>query len=54
MDRPAAMKKQAELNAKMQPEQRAILTAEQQAMFDKNLAAAKMRADSIAKANPTL
>lgn len=53
-DRPGAMKKQAELNAKMQPEQRAILTAEQQAMFDKNLAAAKMRADSIAKANPTL
>lgn len=51
-DRPGAMKKRADLNAKMQPEQRAVLTAEQQAVFDKNAAAAKARADSIAKAAP--
>ena len=51
-DRAGAMKKRADLNAKMQPEQRAILTAEQQAVFDKNVAAAKARADSIAKAAP--
>lgn len=51
-DRPAAMKKRADLNTKMQPEQRAILTADQQAVFDKNVLAAKARADSIAKAAP--
>lgn len=49
-DRPGAMKKRAELNARMQPEQRAILTPDQQAIFDKNVLAAKARVDSIAKA----
>lgn len=51
-DRPGAMKKRAELNTRMQPEQRAILTADQQAIFDKNVLAAKARADSMAKAAP--
>lgn len=51
-DRAGAMKKRAELSTRMQPEQRAILTAEQQAVFDKNVLAAKARADSIAKAAP--
>jgi len=51
-DRPAAMKKRAELTAKMAPEMRAILSAEQQIVWDKNQAAMKARADSIAKANP--
>ena len=51
-DRPAAMKKRAELTAKMAPEMRAILSAEQQVIWDKNQAGMKARADSIAKANP--
>lgn len=53
-DRAGAMKKRADLNAQMQPQQRAILTADQQAVFDKNVAAAKARADSVAKANPAI
>jgi hypothetical protein len=51
-DRPGAMKKRAELTAKMAPEMRAILSAEQQIVWDKNQAAMKARADSIAKAAP--
>ena len=51
-DRPAAMKKRGELAAKMAPEQRAILSAEQQTTWDKNQATMKARADSMAKAMP--
>ena len=51
-DRPAAMKKRGELAAKMAPEQRAILSAEQQATWDKNQAMMKARADSMVKAMP--
>ncbi|CAN5247797.1 hypothetical protein BH09GEM1_BH09GEM1_15350 [soil metagenome] len=36
-DREGAMKKRAELSAKMNPEIRAILSKEQQEVFDKNL-----------------
>ena len=36
-DREAGMKKRAELQAKQNPEIRAVLTKEQQAIFDKNL-----------------
>ena len=36
-DREGAMKKSAELRAKMQPEYRAVLTPAQQAIFDKNV-----------------
>jgi hypothetical protein len=36
-DREGAMKKRAELSAKMNPEIRAILSKEQQATFDKNV-----------------
>jgi Spy/CpxP family protein refolding chaperone len=36
-DREGAMKKRAEVQAKMNPEIRAVLTKEQQAIFDKNL-----------------
>ncbi len=41
-DREGAMKKRQDLNAKINPEIRAVLTKEQQAIFDKNL-------DEIAK-----
>ena len=36
-DREGAMKKRAELSAKINPEYRAVLTPAQQAIFDKNL-----------------
>ncbi len=36
-DREGAMKKRAEIQAKQNPEIRAVLTKEQQAIFDKNL-----------------
>ena len=53
-DRPAAMKKQAEVSAKANAEIRAILTPDQQAVFDKNGAVQKARMDSVAKANPPI
>lgn len=53
-DRAAAMKANADIAAEVNPLIRAILTPDQQAVFDKNAAVAKQRADSVAKANPTL
>jgi Spy/CpxP family protein refolding chaperone len=51
-DRPAGMKKNAEISAKMNADIRAILTPDQQAVFDKNGAVQKARMDSIAKTMP--
>lgn len=51
-DRPAFMKKNTEISAKVNAEIRAILTPDQQAVFDKNAAVQKARADSMAKAMP--
>ncbi|MEP6999607.1 MAG: hypothetical protein ABI969_03955 [bacterium] len=42
-DREGAMKKRAELSTKMNPEIRAILSKEQQAIFDKNVEEAAKR-----------
>lgn len=43
-DREGAMKKRAEIQAKQNPEIRAVLTKEQQAIFDKNVEEAAKRA----------
>jgi Spy/CpxP family protein refolding chaperone len=48
-DRAEGMKKMTDLRAKMSPEIRAILTAEQQAIYDKNTADMKARMDAMAK-----
>ena len=48
-DRAEGMKKMNDLRAKMSPEIRAVLTAEQQAIYDKNTADMKARMDAMAK-----
>lgn len=48
-DRAEGMKKMSDLRSKMSPEIRAILTAEQQAVYDKNAADMKARMDAMAK-----
>jgi Spy/CpxP family protein refolding chaperone len=48
-DRAEGMKKMNDLRAKMSPEVRAVLTTEQQAIYDKNTAAMKARMDAMAK-----
>jgi Spy/CpxP family protein refolding chaperone len=48
-DRAEGMKKMTGLRSKMSPEVRAILTAEQQAIYDKNTADMKARMDAMAK-----
>lgn len=42
-DRPAMMKAMNDINAKLYPEVRAVLTAEQQTIFDKNVEERKAR-----------
>ncbi|MEP6731491.1 MAG: Spy/CpxP family protein refolding chaperone [bacterium] len=51
-DRTEGMKKMNELRTKMQPEIRAILTPEQQAIFDKNVTEMKARMDAMPKQAP--
>jgi Spy/CpxP family protein refolding chaperone len=51
-DRAEGMKKMNDLRAKISPEIRAVLTAEQQAIFDKNTADMKARMDAMAKQAP--
>jgi Spy/CpxP family protein refolding chaperone len=51
-DRAEAMKKSADLRAKMQPEIRAVLTATQQAIFDKNVEEMAKRANAPRPAAP--
>ena len=51
-DRAAAGAKRTELMGKINPEKRAVLTAEQQAVWDKNAADMKAAADARAKAAP--
>ena len=46
------MKKMGDLRSKMAPEVRAILTAEQQVVYDKNAADMKAAADARAKQAP--
>ena len=46
-DRAAAFTKMQEIRDKMNPEIRAVLTAEQQAIFDKNLAEQKARMEQM-------
>jgi Spy/CpxP family protein refolding chaperone len=48
-DRAEGMKKMNELRSKMSPEIRAVLTAEQAAIYDKNTADVKARMDAMAK-----
>ena len=48
-DRAEGMKKMNDLRGKMAPEIRAILTTEQQAVYDKNAAEVKARMDAMAK-----
>jgi Spy/CpxP family protein refolding chaperone len=48
-DRAEGMKKMNELRTKISPEIRAVLTAEQQAIYDKNTADMKARMDAMAK-----
>jgi Spy/CpxP family protein refolding chaperone len=48
-DRAEGMKKMNDLRAKISPEIRAILTTEQQAIYDKNTAEMKTRMDAMAK-----
>jgi Spy/CpxP family protein refolding chaperone len=48
-DRAEGMKKMSDLRAKISPEIRAVLTPEQQAIFDKNTADVKARMDAMAK-----
>ncbi|MEO8334350.1 MAG: Spy/CpxP family protein refolding chaperone [bacterium] len=48
-DRAEGMKKMNDLRTKISPEIRAVLTAEQQAIFDKNSADMKARMDAMAK-----
>ena len=51
-DRPTFMKKSAEIRGKQSAEQRAILTAEQQVIFDKNVADAKARMEQMQRQAP--
>ena len=51
-DRAEGMKKMNDLRAKISPEIRAVLTAEQQAIYDKNTADMKARMDAMAKQAP--
>ena len=51
-DRAEGMKKMGELRAKSAPEIRAVLTAEQQVVFDRNSADMKAAAEARAKAAP--
>ena len=51
-DRAEGMKKMNDLRAKISPEIRAVLTAEQQAIYDKNAAEMKARMDAMAKQAP--
>ena len=51
-DRAESMKKMGDLRSKMAPEVRAILTAEQQVVYDKNAADMKAAADARAKQAP--
>ena len=53
-DREGAMKKRAELSAKTNPEIRAILSKEQQAIFDKNLADQTARMNAPRPAPPAI
>lgn len=46
-DRDAGMQKMQALRSKMSPEVRAILTADQQAVYDKNIAEQKARMDQM-------
>ncbi len=48
-DRAEGMKKMNELRTKISPEIRGVLTAEQQVIFDKNMAEMKTRMDAMAK-----
>ena len=51
-DRAESMKKMGDLRSKMAPEVRAILTAEQQVVYDENAADMKAAADARAKQAP--
>ena len=51
-DRAEGMKKMNDLRTKISPEIRAVLTAEQQAIYDKNTAEMKARMDAMAKQAP--
>lgn len=51
-DRMEGMKKMNDLRGKIAPEIRAVLTTEQQAIFDKNSADMKARMDAMAKQAP--
>jgi Spy/CpxP family protein refolding chaperone len=51
-DRAEGMKKMNDLRAKISPEIRAVLTAEQQAIYDKNTVEMKARMDAMAKQAP--
>ena len=53
-DRDGAMKKRVELAGKMNPEIRAILSKEQQAIFDKNLADQTARMNAPRPAPPAI
>ena len=53
-DRAEGMKKMNDFRVKISPEIRAVLTAEQQAIFDKNTADMKARMDAMAKTPPAL
>ena len=53
-DREGAMKKRAELSAKMNPEIRAILSKEQQVIFDKNVEEAAKRMAAPRPAPPAI
>lgn len=51
-DRAEGMKKMNDFRAKISPEIRAVLTAEQQAIYDKNTADMKARMEAMAKQAP--
>jgi Spy/CpxP family protein refolding chaperone len=51
-DRAALMKKSADIREKQSTEQRAILTSEQQVIFDKNVADAKARMEQMQRQAP--
>jgi len=51
-DRAEGMKKMNDLRAKISPEIRAVLTTEQQAIYDKNTAEMKARMEAMSKQAP--
>jgi Spy/CpxP family protein refolding chaperone len=51
-DRAEGMKKMSDLRTKISPEIRAVLTAEQQAIYDKNTADMKARMEAMSKQAP--